>query len=116
MRQILKDTKPVSPHIIARMRAPEWVSCCALCNEMPECFSWSHDADRPAGLINCLLMSSFASARHSQGQTLGHKKMPGPGEPQPLQQVWETYEVPAVASPISRLGLFDQTAVSALDK
>ena len=96
-----KDTMPVQPELIARVRAPDWFSCCALCNELRECSAWSHDQDQPAGLINCRLMSSFAGTQQALGQRLGCKHLSAPGEPQSQHISHETYEVPAVVLPLA---------------
>ena len=96
------DTAPVQPVLVARVRAPDWLSCCALCNELDECSAWSHDLDRPAGLINCRLISGFASTRVAQGQHLAYKRLSAPGEPQSRHISHVTYEVPAVMLPLSQ--------------
>ena len=96
-----EDTMPVQPDIVARVRAPDWVSCCALCNQMWECSAWSHDQDQPTGLINCRLMSGFASSQSALGQRLGRKQLSTPGEPQAQHISHETYEVPAVVLPLA---------------
>ena len=91
-----EDTMPVQPELIARVRAPDWTSCCALCNELRECSAWSHDEDQPAGLMNCRLIRSFASTQRALGQRLGRKPLSAPGDPQSQHISHETYEVPAV--------------------
>ena len=89
---------PVQPELIARVRAPDWTSCCALCNELRECSAWSHDEDQPAGLMNCQLIRSFASTQRALGQRLGRKPL---SDPQSQHISHETYEVPAVVLPLA---------------
>ena len=96
-----EDTVPVQPELIARVRAPDWTSCCALCNELRECSAWSHDEDQPAGLMNCRLIRSFASTQRALGQRLGRKPLWAPGDPQSQHISHETYEVPAVVLPLA---------------
>lgn len=96
------NTAPVQPELFARVRAPDWLSCCALCNELDECSAWSYDLDRPAGLINRRLIGGFASTRVAQGQHLGYKRLSAPEEPQLRHISHVTYEVPAVMLPLSQ--------------
>ena len=96
-----EDTVPVQPELIDRVRAPDWTSCCALCNELRECSAWSHDEDQPAGLMNCRLIRSFASTQRALGQQLGRKPLSAPGDPHSQHISHETFEVPAVVLPLA---------------
>ena len=96
---VLMHTKPIQPDVHARVRASNWLTCCALCNQARECQAWSHDQDRPAGVINCWLMRGFKSVRHSQGQGVARKRLPQPGEP---PRMLATYEVPDTGATTAR--------------
>ena len=94
--RLLRHSKPLHADVFARVRASHWVTCCALCHETAECQAWSHDQDRPAGVINCWLMRGFGSTRHSQNQVIGRRRQPRPARER--YQRWETFDVPARAS------------------
>jgi hypothetical protein len=74
----LKHTTPVSPRVLSRMRAADWVVCCGFCNQEPRCAGWTYAWRWPYVSRNCMLMESFTGLKKMQDRVTQVRRADGP--------------------------------------